>query len=360
MNPKNNLQNPIFSTGDIFSDYLNYNNLKNPNINQEFSKPNLDAFDKFFTEDNNNNSPRNSRASSVYNDFKSSSFVRSTPITPKQEYYQNNQIFLNNQNYLKQNFTFNNNLNNDNSNNFNINHFDNSGINDSFDNNSTHIKKLDKKTKILKKNLLFKTSKRAKTYMEEIKEKKLAMNRESAKKSRLKKKQYIEKLEKEYKLAKAELETIKKFNFINGNKNNFSPLDNIQNFKIEENNIIKNNLEKDNNIIFDFIKRQKELVRILLINQIDLITPIKIKIFQDKYLKLQNIERDDDIATIKNKIEVNLFTINELYDIKTADNKKGGICNKNNSMAYQIYSFYISLKTFVSEFETIYSKIDVI
>lgn len=356
MNQKNNIQNPIFSKGDIFSDYLNCNNLKDPIINQEFSKPTIDAFDKYFIEDYNNNSPKlSSISSNEYN--KSANYNRSNPITPKREFIHNNQFLLNNNNKNKQNFNF----NNDN-NNFYLNHLDasNGAITDSIDNNSILTKKSIKKTKNLKKNLLFKTSKRNKTFLEEIKEKKLAMNRESAKKSRLKKKLYIEKLEKEFKQVKEELDEYKKMKQKFYEDNNNLNIDNIQKLKIEENNIIKNNLEKNNEVINNYILNQKQILKFLLIKQIDVITPIKIKIFQNKFLKLKDIEKDDDIEVIKNKIEANLVTINELYDIETIDNKKGGIniCNKNNSMAYQIYSFYISLKMFVSEFETIYSKIN--
>ena len=91
--------------------------------------------------------------------------------------------------------------------------------------------------------------------------------------------------------------------------------------------------------------------------------PIKVKIFQNKYLKLSNINENDNINTIKNKIEENLQAIKELYDVdnfKREDNG-GNIFmkyqydgSKSKSMANQIYSFYNNLKSYINEFEKIY------
>ena len=91
--------------------------------------------------------------------------------------------------------------------------------------------------------------------------------------------------------------------------------------------------------------------------------PIKIRIFQNKYLKLSTIEKDDSISVIKNKIKENLQAIKELYDVenfKDEDNDKIQMnayqydSMKNKSMAYQIYTFYNNLKNYVKEFEKLY------
>ena len=88
-------------------------------------------------------------------------------------------------------------------------------------------------------------------------------------------------------------------------------------------------------------------------------TPIKIKSFQNKFLKLQAFKEDDSIEVIKNKIKTNLNTIIELYDINDEDNnnKSINICNKKKSMAYHIYNFYIQLKEYVNQYDFIYNKL---
>ena len=43
--------------------------------------------------------------------------------------------------------------------------------------------------------------------------------------------------------------------------------------------------------------------------------PVKIKTFQNKFLKFDEIKEDDSISVIKNKINNNLETIIKLYDI---------------------------------------------
>ena len=53
----------------------------------------------------------------------------------------------------------------------------------------------------------------------------------------------------------------------------------------------------------------------ILVNQIDMLTPLNIKSLQNKFLKLNKLDNNDNFQTIKNKIISNLETIKELIII---------------------------------------------
>ena len=191
------------------------------------------------------------------------------------------------------------------------------------------------------------------------------MNRESAKKSRLKKKNYIENLEKQYILLKEEFIKIKEEEKINNNGNN----NNIQ-LSQNDNEYKNNNLGKKNQISKYILEHfniansngnnQKKLMTYLLINQIDIMTPIKIKAFQSKFLKMQILDIDDSIEVIKNKINMNLNIITELYGIETGNNNISNlnIFNNKKSIAIQLYEFYNDVKSLINKFEIIFNNID--
>jgi hypothetical protein len=238
-----------------------------------------------------------------------------------------------------------------------------------------------------KKQNLFSTFPKDETEInvEDIKKKKLLMNRQSAKKSRLKKKNYIENLEKQYNLMKEEYIRIIESNklknadnLITKNNNNINIDNNIRNNEINVNKILleskkgkafKLNKSDKNKITNDLLKseesginniktinEQKKLLSYLLINQIDIMTPINIKAFQSKFLKLQILDADDSIDIIKNKINMNLNTIIELYGIEGENNIPNiNICNKKKSMAYKLFTFYRDINLLVNHFEKIYS-----
>ena len=181
-------------------------------------------------------------------------------------------------------------------------------------------------------------------------------------------------------MVKKELDEIKQKKSLNINNNNIIPLNenehlisnnnlcqnciNIDGLKGEEKIILSEKSEKKNiNIINSFTAKQRIILEQLLIKQIQVMMPIKIKMFQNKYLKLSTFEKDDNINVIKNKIEENLQAIKELYDVETfKDEDNGGVQikkyqydgTKSKSMAYQIYTFYNNLKNYVNEFEKIY------
>ena len=353
----NNMNNQNISKEEIFLDYLNFNN--SPLKKEDFIKPTLETFDKFFA--NEESSPKSI-----------ASFNKLMP-----DYFTFNNINISNlNNSMKKNKIMNANQEKiimDDKNKINFNNKKDINLNEKYDEDNLKIN-------------LFNTTQNEKFTIEDLKKKKLIMNRESAKKSRLKKKIYIENLEKEYIILKEEIIRIKSNQNLNGsdkiyneyysndqlieniikNNNNinfnynFNSKDNeIYELKKEEINIITNNLEKNSEVANNYINKQKKILQYLLVKQIDIMIPIKIKVFQKKFLKLQTIDEDDSIETIKNKININLNTIIELYDIDGEDNNKTtNIYNKKKSMAYQIYDFYISLKEYVNQYDIIYNKIE--
>ena len=94
----------------------------------------------------------------------------------------------------------------------------------------------------------------------------------------------------------------------------------------------------------------------ILINQIDLLTPIKIKAFQNKFLKFQILESDDSLEVIKNKINMNLNNIIELYGFHSENSSLTiNISINKKSIAYQLYEYYKDIKLLVNNFENIYN-----
>jgi hypothetical protein len=128
--------------------------------------------------------------------------------------------------------------------------------------------------------------------------------------------------------------------------------------KKEEFNIISNNLEKDSNVVNSYINKQKKILQNLLIKQIDIITPLTLKDFQNKFLKLEEIKKDDTISIIKNKINNNLEAIIELYDINIEEKNNKKNINKKFSKGNNIYNFYNDLKKYVEQYELLYNNID--
>ena len=249
-----------------------------------------------------------------------------------------------------------------------------------------NIKKTDEK-KINKKNPKILFNSFLPNKMNEVqKQNQKIKNKISARKSRLKKKLYVEQLEKEYFLVNKELNEIKqKFN-MNMSPNNIIPLKeyeegevtssnlrkifncdniNVEELKEEEKNIINENSneKKDINRYNSFTTKQKLILEQLLIEQIEIMMPIRIRMFQNKYLKLLNIDKNDNIGIIKNKIKENLKAIEEVYDINNFIIESNGReklqlhhydVNNNKSMAYQIYNYYYNLGNYINEFEKIY------
>jgi len=245
--------------------------------------------------------------------------------------------------------------------------------------NTKEIKESKEVNNQLDKKIIFNSYKLTPITEEEKLEQK-EKNRISARKSRFKKKQYITKLEQEHSFLLNQLEEIRQNLGINKmtmplketqkvfthkNENFCDNCSKIENLKEQEKLILKNenNNEKDNlNLLNSYGENQKKILEKLFINQILIMMPIKIKIFQNKYLKLFTFNKEESLNDIKIKIEKNLQTIQELYDINNLNNEENGIKNekkfnkknKSVSMAQQIYNYYYNLKNFIKEFEKIH------
>ena len=319
---------------DIFSEYLNFNNFNNDIMNEDFPKQNNEFFDKYLFSDESSIRSLNSM-----NDYTKSNLLnRSSLFNEPPSQPENCPLVkineINFENLKKMN------LNKKNEIKFNL---------------KKEINK-EKNKFILKKeqnNIIFNKENIGK----DLKQKKLLMNRESAKKSRLKKKAYIENLEKGYLELKTEyIKMIQNINpelnhnlienehFIKDNKIN-------PNLKIGKENVLyefKLNKEESKANNNDYINKQKIILENLLINQIDIMTPINIKIMQNKFLKLNKLDKGDNFQVIKNKMNSNIEMIKEIYDI-TDDNNN---INKNLK-SYQLYDFYKNILLLLNKYEII-------
>ena len=328
---------------DIFREFLNFNNFHNEILNEDFPKHSFDSFDKF----NSNDEYSMRSLNSVNNITKSNNLNKSQMNelkipTPKKIMHLMNINNLNFENLTKINLNGKNEIN-----------------------PIKEIKDIKPNNQFLSKKIEFNSLQTSEQVDNEIKQKKLLINRESAKKSRLKRKIYIENLEKQYLILKTEYikiiekqklnqgyinnSILKNEHFIDDNKIN-------PNLKIGKENVLYNfkKLQEDNiQINNDCLNKQKKIMENILINQIDMMTPINIKLLQHKFLKLNKIDNNDNFQTIKNKINSNIEMIKELYDINEIDidiNKK--------SKGYKLFDFYSNVAKLLNKYEVICTNID--
>ena len=328
---------------DIFREFLNFNNFHNEILNEDFPKHSFDSFDKF----NSNDEYSMRSLNSVNNITKSNNLNKSQMNelkipTPKKIMHLMNINNLNFENLTKINLNGKNEIN-----------------------SIKEIKDIKPNNQFLSKKIEFNSLQTSEKVDNEIKQKKLLINRESAKKSRLKRKLYIENLEKQYLILKTEYikiiekqklnqgyinnSILKNEHFIDDNKIN-------PNLKIGKENVLYDfkKLQEDNiQINNDCLNKQKKIMENILINQIDMMTPINIKLLQHKFLKLNKIDNNDNFQTIKNKINSNIEMIKELYDINEIDidiNKK--------SKGYKLFDFYSNVAKLLNKYEVICTNID--
>ena len=324
---------------DIFGEFLNFNNFNNDIMNEDFPKHGFDSFDKFNQNDEISMKSINS-ISEIHktNNLNKSQMNELQIPTPKKIIRLMNVSNLNFENLKKINLNGKNEINS--------------------------IKELKPTNQFLskKKELNPPNTEKVET---EIKQQKLLLNRESAKKSRLKRKIYIENLEKQYLILKTEYIKIIEKQKLNKGYHNNSILKNEHflddnkinpNLKIGKENVLyefkkqnEENIQKNN----DCMNTQKKIMENILINQIDMMTPINIKLLQHKFLKLNKIDNNDNFQTIKNKTNSNIEMIKELYDINENDidiNKK--------SKGYKLFEFYSNISTLLNKYEVICTNID--
>ena len=328
---------------DIFREFLNFNNFHNEILNEDFPKHSFDSFDKF-----NSNDEYSMRSLNSVNNITKSNNLNKLQMnelkipTPKKIMHLMNINNLNFENLTKINLNGKNEIN-----------------------PIKEIKDIKPNNQFLSKKIEFNSLQTSEQVDNEIKQKKLLINRESAKKSRLKRKIYIENLEKQYLILKTEYikiiekqklnqgyinnSILKNEHFIDDNKIN-------PNLKIGKENVLYDfkKLQEDNiQINNDCLNKQKKIMENILINQIDMMTPINIKLLQHKFLKLNKIDNNDNFQTIKNKINSNIEMIKELYDINEIDidiNKK--------SKGYKLFDFYSNVAKLLNKYEVICTNID--
>ena len=328
---------------DIFREFLNFNNFHNEILNEDFPKHSFDSFDKF-----NSNDEYSMKSLNSLNNITKSNNLNKPQInelkipTPKKIMHLMNINNLNFENLTKINLNGKNEIN-----------------------PIKEIKDIKPNNQFLSKKIEFNSLQTSEQVDNEIKQKKLLINRESAKKSRLKRKIYIENLEKQYLILKTEyIKIIEKQKLNQGYVNN-SILKNEHfiddnkinpNLKIGKENVLYDfkKLQEDNiQINNDCLNKQKKIMENILINQIDMMTPINIKLLQHKFLKLNKIDNNDNFQTIKNKINSNIEMIKELYDINEIDidiNKK--------SKGYKLFDFYSNVAKLLNKYEVICTNID--
>ena len=197
-----------------------------------------------------------------------------------------------------------------------------------------------------------------------IKKKKLLMNRISAKKSRMKKKNYIKNLEEEIiknktlVQEKIILEKIYNPNIINKNDHMNIQLNNIltnYDYLLKKEKEIKYN---DNDDVFnEYSNIQKKILQLIINQELKFSMPIKCKLFAEKYLKLENFEEFDSYNVILNKIEKNISILKELYNFKENEDKKNNNNNTNivfgkmkmesETKAFQLFNYFLCLKELI-------------
>jgi len=192
-----------------------------------------------------------------------------------------------------------------------------------------------------------------------IKKKKLLMNRLSAKKSRIKKKNYIKNLEEEILKnkciiqAKSTLEKIYNPNIINKNDNlNIQLNDAIKNYDCLLKKEKEINYNDNEDVYKEYSNIQKNVLNQIIKQELKISMPIKCKLFAEKYLKLENFDDSDSYNVILNKIEKNISSLKELYNFNEDENNNnniviGKIKIESEIKAYQLFNYFLSLKEII-------------
>ena len=188
---------------------------------------------------------------------------------------------------------------------------------------------------------------------------KLLMNRISARKSRLKKKQYIKCLEEEAANLKNQIilngETganIKNLGVLNLNsekteEKNILFLNKLKLLEKQEKEVKKEGQKKCTNIINQHKVLQKTVLREMLVKQIRLFLPLKYVIFGEKFIKLIKIDEDDSLSVIISKIEENLKKIKNYMNI---------ISKKRIKLVIKFYEIYKKIKDYADNFQQLFEE----
>jgi hypothetical protein len=197
-----------------------------------------------------------------------------------------------------------------------------------------------------------KTSRKSSDDDGEDREGKLSRNRISAKKSRQKKKAYINSLETKYMKMEAELKSMKKL--LSENKNSItSKVNEIEHKEKEYFTLLaqgqtgKNSKQmqvEENKIKFFHNKMQSSLVVELYRDMIKSLVPLDIKFFEKKCNSLSDIYKFDTIDEFLDLLVQNQYVLNESYNFQFAS-------EATNSFPFQVYMFYEHLKKMTLDFK---------
>ena len=188
---------------------------------------------------------------------------------------------------------------------------------------------------------------------------KLLMNRISARKSRLKKKQYIKNLEEETARLKNQIilnektgQDIKNSGDLNLNVDKIEDKNKLFLNKIillekQEKEVKKEGQKKRANIINQHEVLQKTLLREMLVKQIHLFLPLKYLIFGEKFIKLVKINEDDSLSVIISKVNENLKKIKNYMKI---------ISKKRIKLVIKFYEIYKKIKDYSDNFQQLFEE----
>ena len=188
-------------------------------------------------------------------------------------------------------------------------------------------------------------------------EDKLLMNRISARKSRLKKKQYIKCLEEETARLKNEILLKKNIEIVPDKINSdLSKEDKEKNdkffnkfilFEKQEKEIKLKGQKKQAGIMKQYENLQKALLREMLVKQIHCFIPLRLRIFGDKFIKLIEINEDDEISVIINKINENIDKIKNYLEV---------VPKKRIQSVIKLHEIYKKIKIFVDNYQQLFSE----
>ena len=188
-------------------------------------------------------------------------------------------------------------------------------------------------------------------------EDKLLMNRISARKSRLKKKQYIKCLEEETARLKNEILLKKNVEIVPDKINSdLSKEDKEKNdkffnkfilFEKQEKEIKLKGQKKQAGIMKQYENLQKSLLREMLVKQIHCFIPLRLRIFGDKFIKLIEINEDDEISVIINKINANIEKIKNYLEV---------VPKKRIQSVIKLHEIYKKIKIFVDNYQHLFSE----
>ena len=188
-------------------------------------------------------------------------------------------------------------------------------------------------------------------------EDKLLMNRISARKSRLKKKQYIKCLEEETARLKNEILLKKNIEIVPDKINSdLSKEDKEKNdkffnkfilFEKQEKEIKLKGQKKQAGIMKQYENLQKALLREMLVKQIHCFIPLRLRIYGDKFIKLIEINEDDEISVIINKINENIDKIKNYLEV---------VPKKRIQSVIKLHEIYKKIKIFVDNYQQLFSE----